>query len=47
MEEIESAMIKGCLIKAYWSTKAASLIGISERMLRYKMKKVQYSARRP
>ena len=40
MEEIEKTMIKDALIKANWvQTKAASLIGISERMLRYKMKK--------
>ena len=37
---MEKQMITEALIKADWvQTKAASLLGISERMLRYKMKK--------
>ena len=37
---MEKQMITEALIKADWvQTKAATLLGISERMLRYKMKK--------
>ncbi len=41
---MEKQMITEALIKAEWvQTKAASLLGISERMLRYKMKKYAIS----
>jgi transcriptional regulator with GAF, ATPase, and Fis domain len=41
---MEKQMITESLIKAEWvQTKAASLLGISERMLRYKMKKYAIS----
>lgn len=41
---MEKQMISEALIKAEWvQTKAASLLGISERMLRYKMKKYAIS----
>jgi two-component system NtrC family response regulator len=40
VEETEKKMITEALIEAGWvQTKAASILGISERMLRYKMKK--------
>jgi DNA-binding NtrC family response regulator len=41
VEEIEKRMITEALVSTNWvQTKAAELIGISERMLRYKMKKL-------
>ena len=40
VESMEKRMITDALVKADWvQTKAASIIGISERMLRYKIKK--------
>ncbi len=40
VESMEKKMIMDALVKADWvQTKAASIIGISERMLRYKIKK--------
>jgi transcriptional regulator with GAF, ATPase, and Fis domain len=41
---MEKQMITEALVKADWvQTKAASYLGISERMLRYKMKKYAIS----
>jgi two-component system response regulator AtoC len=40
VETIERNMILDALISAEWvQTKAASILGLSERMLRYKIKK--------
>jgi len=40
VESMERKMIMEALVKSDWvQTKAASIIGISERMLRYKIKK--------
>jgi two-component system NtrC family response regulator len=45
VESMEKKMILEALIKADWvQTKAASAIGISERMLRYKIKKYNIKA---
>lgn len=42
VETIEKMMITEALVKADWvQTKAAATLGISERMLRYKMKKLE------
>jgi two-component system response regulator AtoC len=44
VESMEKKMIMEALVKSDWvQTKAASIIGISERMLRYKIKKYNIS----
>ena len=41
VESMEKRMITEALVSANWvQTKAADAVGISERMLRYKMKKL-------